>query len=651
MANIMKRIFSKEESPSKDFTVFSARFDHDKQIVSSLKMVGAGFEAKGGTSLMLTEAVENGVDAIIKFNQLHSKKVDGKIKVIIDKSKNRILVTDNGTGILDIRHVCEKPFDSIKELDDTQTGKFARGLQGFRAFCDNLTYLTKRCAENIPKEEKNSIKSTIAFSETAEIEFQHSTSTAKVMYIPNSDFKEYSNFEHGTIAIYENWKKGVFEAFNVKILLRRLQHHFGELIRSGKIEISVVLDEGKIQGIGPVQIKEQLVEPRDYSAMNPISVQPISYKNEKIGKRGEIKFNLFLCEKGARDRWNYPYLLWKGRPVGDGFIAEIDEFSENPLWANKFLTGYIICDFCEINPLRLALETGEERDFLFTELRKTEKILEKRVKEYSKGVYELKLQKQVTDLVKELQLFFKSKNIFNFKIAKSTGFLSKEDNEVEIVQLAPGKGDNPDLESPHQEGEGAELYGSNKFETTFVKESEIGDAKTLNPDIGSHGEGQSNVKIGGPDKTAISNENSMNGNGFIKSEKGFSKPEERVSPHEIGGNKQGNKKGKRHKPKGFGLTFQDDEFNDNLSWFDEVNSMVIINSQHPRYMSRVGEGESNLRKVMDYLAELYIWEITKLVYKAEEEKENIAMKFFDLKFEWQESKKEQKSEEPAIENE
>src|SRR3989344_2016182 len=385
--------------------------------------------------------------------------------------------------------------------------------------------------------------------------------------------------------------------------------------------------------------------------MNPISVQPISYKNEKIGKRGEIKFNLFLCEKGARDRWNYPYLLWKGRPVGDGFIAEIDEFSENPLWANKFLTGYIICDFCEINPLRLALETGEERDYLFTELRKTEKILEKRVKEYSKGVYELKLQKQVTDLVKELQLFFKSKNIFNFKIAKSTGFLSKEDNEVEIVQLAPGKGDNPDLESPHQEGEGAELYGSNKFETTFVKESEIGDAKTLNPDIGSHGEGQSNVKIGGPDKTAISNENSMNGNGFIKSEKGFSKPEERVSPHEIGGNKQGNKKGKRHKPKGFGLTFQDDEFNDNLSWFDEVNSMVIINSQHPRYMSRVGEGESNLRKVMDYLAELYIWEITKLVYKAEEEKENIAMKFFDLKFEWQESKKEQKSEEPAIENE
>src|SRR3989338_1647575 len=120
-------------------------------------MVGAGFEARGGSSLMLTEAVENGVDAIIKFNEIRKKKVKGKIKVMIDEDKRRIIVTDNGTGFLQIKHVCEKPFDSLKEFDNTQTGKFARGLQGFRAFCENLNFITKRIREDIPPNETDVI--------------------------------------------------------------------------------------------------------------------------------------------------------------------------------------------------------------------------------------------------------------------------------------------------------------------------------------------------------------------------------------------------------------------------------------------------------------------------------------------------------------
>ena len=36
--------------------------------------VGAGFETKGGCALMLTESVENGVDAIVKYNELHKSK-------------------------------------------------------------------------------------------------------------------------------------------------------------------------------------------------------------------------------------------------------------------------------------------------------------------------------------------------------------------------------------------------------------------------------------------------------------------------------------------------------------------------------------------------------------------------------------------------
>ena len=69
-----------------------------------------------------------------------------------------------------------------------------------------------------------------------------------------------------------------------------------------------------------------------------------------------------------------------------------------------------------------------------------------------------------------------------------------------------------------------------------------------------------------------------------------------------------------------------------MSWFDDVNSVVIINSQHPRYLSRA-EDESQFKSLMNYLAELYIWEITKLIHSKDEELPK-GMKFLDYKFEY-----------------
>ena len=170
----VKRLFGSKEAyqPNVEETIFSATFEKEKQIVSALNMVGAGFEARGGSSLMLTEAVENGVDAIIKFNENKKKKTKGEIKVIIDKENERILIIDNGTGFLQIKHVCEKPFDSLKEFDSSQTGKFDRGLQGFRAFCENLNFITKSLPEDIPPNETDVIHAnTISSRITAKLEF------------------------------------------------------------------------------------------------------------------------------------------------------------------------------------------------------------------------------------------------------------------------------------------------------------------------------------------------------------------------------------------------------------------------------------------------------------------------------------------------
>ncbi|MBI3027856.1 hypothetical protein HYY70_07130 [Candidatus Woesearchaeota archaeon] len=630
----VKRLFgSKEVETNVDETIFSASFEKEKQIVSALNMVGAGFEARGGSSLMLTEAVENGVDAIIKFNENKKKKIKGKIKVLIDKDNERILIIDNGTGFLQIKHVCEKPFDSLKELDITQTGKFARGLQGFRAFCENLYFITKRLPEDIPSNETDVIPANAGSSRlVVKLEFNSMSSKVKVKYIDKSKFDEYSNSEHGTICIYEKWKPGLFEKFNVNMLFKRLQHHFGELIRKGEIRILVESYEGKIAEIGPEQEKFQEVEPRDYSGFTPIVINPIPYdKNEK---KGEISFNLHLCDRGRSDRWNQPYLLFQGRPVGDGFVSEIDEFAERPIWKHRFLTGYVTCDFCEINELRQGLKINDERDLLFKELLKIEKLLENKVKEHSKGLYELKLQRQVSELVKDLQLFFKSKNIFNFKIAKSMGFLSKENNEIEVVELAKSTGQDPNLEVKNPAGEGTEISGMEKFENTNVKKEEGGQEKTLNPDLGTHGDGHGQIKAGGlgEDAKVAELQDKDKEKGFKESEKGINKPTEQTQPHETGGNDKIKRKGMRHKPRGFGMVFQDDEFNEDLSWFDELNSVVIINSQHPRYLSRL-EDESHFRDLMNYLAELYVWEITKLVHSKDDELQK-GMKFLDYKFEY-----------------
>lgn len=636
MSDFINKILGKDikEQPPKE-TVFSATFDKEKQIVSALNMVGAGFEARGGSSLMLTEAVENGVDAIIKFNQLQKKKQEGNIRVIIDQTKERILVIDNGTGFLQIKHVCEKPFDSLKEMDETQTGKFARGLQGFRAFCNNLNYITKRLPKDIPSDESDYITSEKNEPNiTARIEFISTTSKVKVKYVNDTEFKEFLDNDHGTMAIYETWKPGLFEKFNVTMLFRRLQHHFGELIRQKEVAITIELLHGKIAGIGPEQSKTAKVEPRDYSNLTPLRLTSILYN--KNGKTGAITFNLYLSDKGRTERWNQPFLLYQGRPVGDGFISEIDEFSEHPIWKHRLLTGYITCDFCEINELRQGLKINDERDFLFKELLKLERILENKVKEHSRGLYELKLQKQVGELVKDLQLFFKSKNIFNFKIAKSTGFLSKENDEIEVVELAKRLGTDDNLEVPKDEGEGTVIAGVETVAAIHVQEQESGGAATVNVNIGIHGEGNGNTKSGALDKEATTNipENTPSKEGFEHSNTEINRPANISEPLDVGGKDKSKKKGVRHKPKGFGLVFQDDEFNEDLSWFDDVNSVVIVNSQHPRYLARA-QDESQFKSLMNYLAELYIWEITKLIYAKDEEAQK-AMKFLDFKFEYSE---------------
>src|SRR5689334_15457726 len=84
------------------------KITEDHQILAALASTGAGFEALGGSSLMLTEPVENSVDSIISAGKagLLSK---GLIRIFIDQDSQQVVIVDNGLGFTSPRHIAERP--------------------------------------------------------------------------------------------------------------------------------------------------------------------------------------------------------------------------------------------------------------------------------------------------------------------------------------------------------------------------------------------------------------------------------------------------------------------------------------------------------------------------------------------------------------
>ena len=255
-----------------------------------------------------------------------------------------------------------------------------------------------------------------------------------------------------------------------------------------------------------------------------------------------------------------------------------------------------------------------------------------KIKLHAKGIYHIRLQKHISDLVMDLQKFLKVKRIFDFKIAHSDGILSDENNEIEVIELAKSKGLNENLEVPNKEGSAIELAnGADKVESSQVNSESEGTEYKHQEDTGGHGDGKAESKAGGPDSPA---EKDGIDEGHKEKEDGANKPSQNNSLYEEGGNESNQKRARRHKPRGFGMTMQEDEFSEEPSWFDGVGSMVVINSGHPRYQSRftIGFGK-HIKPLMQYLAELYLWEIAKIAFKGEQA-DKLGAKYLALKFEY-----------------
>lgn len=590
----------------------------DEQILAALRSTGAGFEAMGGPSLMLTEAVENGIDSIIESAKLGYPIKQGLVEVIIDQDAKRVVVIDNGYGFKDPRHIAEKPFDSLKKYVPELTGQFARGIQGFRQYCHKLMFITRRPI--IPAGEEFSGKK----GQTIKLEFISDKPEVGCEAVSDDEFTRTTEHTSGAIAIYSGWVKGSFDKIRKEDIIKRLEHHFGEEIRKGKIKIFIYEKSG--------EKKQELIKeitPKDYSKFQKINIDPIPYIDSSGAKKGEILFELYLTSKSVRNKWTLPFLMYKNRPVGDQRIAEIPEFGDSDVWGSNFLTGYIQCDFCQINELRLALKTDSETDFLYAQIHKIEDFLRDQIKKHARGIVEIKRQQEISELVNKLQSFIKSKNIFEFKIARGSGILST-DNILERHTVSTVVGSNEKTRAMGTEDKGFLSKDIRVSEVNTISPDKGGEGFSHQSDTGGIGNGKGNQKYGGPKEPA--NVSDGTDKGYSKDSNGLKKYFNEQTDLTQGGIDEKNKRQvKIRRPRGYNLLLDEDEYTDELSWFDPATSAIMINSAHQRHKNRERSGDWN-KELSDYYAELYIYEICKLAKK--DAPNDIMKTFLDLKYEF-----------------
>lgn len=602
------------------------KITEDSQVLAALASTGAGFEALGGSSLMLTEPVENGVDSIIEANK-KGLKIKGIIRIFIDRGSEQVIIVDNGIGFINPRHICERPFDSLKKYDPDLTGKFARGLQGFRSYCQELTFVTRRL--KIPDEESFAGKS----SKTVKLVFNADRIEVAAEAVADKEFELWSwgEFNRGAVAFYRKWKKGEFAKIRKEKLVRRIERHFGELIRKGEIEI--LLWEGENPKPGQRIVREEFYEckPRDYSEFQKIEIPPAAFI-ENGQKKGEIIFELFLTTRARSDRDSLPFLMYKDRPVGDAPVSLIGEFAETDVWNSRYLTGFVRADFCEMNELRLALKPGPARDFLYQQLEGVEDTLRDEIRRYHRGLIDIRRSQEINQLVNRLQSFLKQKRIFDFKLAREIGQLATGE-KPETLQLAASSG--TDSTSLALGSSGEPVIVGRPLEVVPQQNVALGNEQGVylpQEDMGGGGGGDATSVEGGPGRPGAITEEGKNG--YREQLGGLSKAQPTEEKAAAGdASKTTGRKVTRRRPRGFNISLQEDEFSDELSSFDPVNSTVIVNSGHERYKKRDIPDDPTNKELLEYISELYIWEICKLAGQTNPDM-NVADTFLKTKYEF-----------------
>lgn len=575
----------------------------DDQIKAALEANAAAFQARGGSHLMLTEAVENGNDAI--EDNRHNFEFTGKgiIQIKVDTKERTVIVIDNGTGILRPIYILEHPFKSLKRNVDYVKGQFGRGLQGFRGFCQELTYYSKR--KQIAQEEPQQANRD---NKIIRLRFFNESIVGKYSQIDEAEFRRYSKFETGTVAIYSNWLEGEFEGISERIqeLYDRIQHHFGELVRKDTVKITIQVDNQK-----PME-----VIPREFEPADLFTIAPVDVKDRMGNSLGKIEFFFYKAPR-LKHRYKKCYLLVQDRPLQNSFLTEFPEFEDQDVWKSNYVTGYVKCDFIKPNQLRVGLEAGEAKALFVSHVRATAIELKKLIREFTKSLENAELQENIKNIVMEVQSFLKNQGGFNFRKLIQRGILDKNDTS-----------DKAGVQSGVEE---------------------------LNP-ISKEGREQDEILVGKPDFDSLKGYGHTGKHPWKHKHRGSTVDLAKDGPYEatvqidpeLRRHLSGRKR--KHRPVGPGMTGHYIELDDHLSRWDEDSKSVILNTAHERFdslykSSKQGQAEDNSykRKLDMLIAQQYLWHIVKRFAQIAMDKDAITddvdALFWDLNYKYFEARR------------
>ena len=407
---------------SKDLTIpktfkksFEVKFDSKGQKLSALDTVGEAFRHHGGSTLMLTEHIENGIDAIedlVKINDL--KNYQGKIDITIDTSNSRIIVIDNGTGIMDPIWIMENPLKSRKTGISHQHGEFGRGLQGFRGFCQNLEYITSR--ESVSKNELSDNDIQQWFTKAAKqgidgkyVSLKLSKDSVETEYEPikDSEFKRYTHNKTGTVTIFSNWLEGDFEELvkNKDRLFERIQHHFRIVLEKNTVKMSLIY-KGKPSEISP---RDFSIDGDEMDLFELPERKCIELHTKK--DFGNIQFKLYKAAPRYHHQYKSPFLLVGDRPLGNSVLFDMEDFSDQSILKSPYVTGYIIANFLKPDSLRLSPKSGPEYRAFVIHVKASLDELKPLLDEYEQGFRVVNKNEENQKLILQVQSFLKNQKV------------------------------------------------------------------------------------------------------------------------------------------------------------------------------------------------------------------------------------------------
>ncbi len=550
-----------------------------QQVMGALS-ANAAEAQKMGASWMLTEFVENGSDAIKQNRKPASENGNnfsgaGKIIIEIDEKKLEVRILDNGTGILDPYWVIKNPFQSMKKDVDYLIGNFGRGLSGFRGLCKNLDYLTLRTA--VSKNESTHLKKTgkcvkVSFSERPEGGYTD---------IPEKEFRKYSNSTTGTVAILKDWINLDRLLKNKHQLISRMQLHFGHATKPENFELI-------IRTISNKGVDEEKISIPDFSDLQPLFVKTFP-SNSYLGKRslGEIKFCLYKTTPDDRRTFKEPYLLIKNRPLQDSKVCDLEDFKDSNVWASKYLTGYLECDYLHPNQLRNAIDPDEHEQVFMTSMIEITKDVEKELADYIQALNVKGRDdefKQIRDTFQEY--LRKNKIPFNLTAFKMAGKLSEGSSG--------GKLGYEGKLSAKEGGANEGLIAEDGTDLAVISKK-IEERRPPGPLTG----------------IAVIIKDPKSKNGVIPLENGHSQKIVHVNPSKTS---RGGVKKKRTMT-GPNFVPQKHEKIPRLSWYEPSIKAIVVNSGHEVYIKSDKESQKSRsykggfsKKMQNYLMERYAWE-------------------------------------------